>query len=183
MEKPTNMTYEFAAGAQAFGDGAHPTTRGVLEALLLIDPEAFAPRMACDVGAGSGIIGFAIIERFGCPVVAVDVAASAVATLKENAARNGVESLLMVAQADGFAHPDIVARAPYDLITINILAEPVRRLGAEAERLLANGGVVIVSGILLAQEALIVQAYQSLGLELTARLVIEEWVTLVWQKP
>ena len=58
--------------AQAFGDGTHPTTFGVLNALEAIDPEAFRPRVACDMGTGSGILALAMAQRFGCAVVAVD---------------------------------------------------------------------------------------------------------------
>ena len=47
------------AGPHAFGDGSHPTTMGVLTALEAIDPTAFTPRMACDMGAGSGILALA----------------------------------------------------------------------------------------------------------------------------
>ncbi len=170
-----------SAGAHAFGDGAHPTTRGMLEALAMLDPAEFSPRSACDMGAGSGIISFAIAQKFQCPVVAVDVEASAVATLKENAARNGVEGLLAL-HADGFNHREIAARAPYDLITMNILAEPLMRLAGDACTHLAEEGVLMLSGILQWQETQITQAYASLGLTLSARLVVGDWVTLVWQK-
>ena len=174
-------TIDIQAGPHAFGDGAHPTTRGVLEALAMMDPAQFTPRNACDMGAGSGIISFALIEKFGCEVVAVDVEASAVATLKENAARNGIEGLIPL-HADGFNHRDIAARAPYDMITMNILAEPLMRLADAACNHLAADGVMILSGILQWQETQIRQAYASLGLSLSARLVVGDWVTLVWQK-
>jgi len=216
-----------SAGPHAFGDGAHPTTRGVLEALAMMDPAQFTPRNACDMGAGSGIISFALIEKFGCKVVAVDVEASAVATLKENAVRNGLDYSLRAGEAewgsgderwnspsppphptlprkggglhdgvasvdpkrqlfalhaDGFNHRDIAASAPYDMITMNILAEPLMRLADAACNHLAADGVMILSGILQWQETQIRQAYASLGLSLSARLVVGDWVTLVWQK-
>jgi ribosomal protein L11 methyltransferase len=177
-----NKTMHIQAGAHAFGDGAHPTTRGVLEALAMIDPAEFTPRNACDMGAGSGILSFAIIEKFGCPVVAVDMAASAVATLKENARRNGLDSRMTALQADGFEHPEIAAHAPYDLITMNILAEPLVALAATAADHLASGGVLVMSGVLVWQEAKITESYQCLGLELASRLQLGDWVTLVWQK-
>jgi ribosomal protein L11 methyltransferase len=85
--------------------------------------------------------------------------------------------------SDGFRHPDIRARAPYGLITMNILAEPLLRLATDAEGHLAESGVMILSGILLWQEPQIRDAYQGLGLELASRLVVDDWVTLCWQKP
>lgn len=171
-----------SAGAHAFGDGTHPTTRGVLEVLSGIDPALFTPRHALDMGAGSGILSFAMIEKFHCPVLAVDVEASAVAAIEENARANGVAGITAL-RADGFAHPEIRARTPYDLITMNILAEPLLRLASDAATHLAPDGVMLLSGILVWQETTIREAYQALALELTGRIQIGDWVTLVWQKP
>ena len=176
-------TLTFAAGASAFGDGSHPTTRGMLAALESIDPELFQPGSACDMGTGSGIVALAILRHFDCPVLAVDISAQAVETLQQNAALNHVENRLVGIRANGFHHPDIDRNAPFDLIAMNILAEPLIRLAAEANRHLAAEGVLILSGILLWQETPIRDAYTALGLELTSRLMVGDWVTLVWQKP
>lgn len=170
------------AGAAAFGDGSHPSTRGVMEALARIDPAAFTPRHACDIGAGSGIISFAIAQKFGCPVLATDIAKSAVETLKENITQNNGTAITPI-HADGFAHPEIAARAPFDLMVMNILPEPLLKLAGAANTHLAEGGVLILSGILLSKELIIIQVYQMFELELTTRIVIGDWVTLLWQKP
>lgn len=183
-----------AAGAQAFGDGTHPSTRGVLAALSALDPVQFTPRIACDIGAGSGIVTFAMQQRFHCPVVAVDVARSAIETLEDNARANAIAlaedgrsplaaGQVLALQADGFAHPAMAAQAPFDLIAMNILAEPLLALAAEAERHLASGGALILSGMLRWQDAALEAAYAALGLELTARLTLGDWVTQLWQKP
>jgi ribosomal protein L11 methyltransferase len=169
------------AGAAAFGDGTHESTRGVMEALARIDPAAFAPRNACDIGAGSGIISFAIAQKFGCPVLATDIAKSAVDTLKDNIANNLTAAITPI-HADGFTHPEIAACAPFDLIVMNILPEPLVRLAGAANAHLAGGGVLILSGILLSKESIIIQVYQVFELELTTRIVIGDWVTLLWQK-
>jgi ribosomal protein L11 methyltransferase len=65
---------------------------------------------------------------------------------------------------------------------MNILAEPLMRLANAANQHLAPEGVMVLSGILQWQETQITQAYASLGLSLSARLVMGDWVTLVWQK-
>lgn len=172
-----------SAGPQAFGDGSHPTTAGVLAALAAIDPAAFAPRIALDVGAGSGILSLAIARAFGCPVVATDISAQAIETLQENMARAGLDSAaIRPIHADGFRHPDISAHAPYDLIVMNILAAPLVALARDAGAHLTLGGVLILSGLLQWQETTIREAYAALGLELASRLVIGDWVTLCWSK-
>jgi ribosomal protein L11 methyltransferase len=132
--------YLLSAGAHAFGDGAHETTRSTLAAMETIDPSLFTPRYALDVGAGSGITSFAVLHRFGCPVLATDVSASAVETLSSNISANGLAAQVQALRADGFDHPAIAKAAPYDLIVMNILAEPLMRLAAEAYAHLADGG-------------------------------------------
>ena len=174
-------TIDIAAGAHAFGDGNHPTTRGVLTALAAM--QGFAPRMACDMGAGSGVLSLAIAKQFGCPVVAVELAREAVATIAENAAHNGLAALILPIHADGFRHAEIAAHAPYDLIVANMLAEPLVALAKAMAAHLAEGGVLIISGILTWQESQIRAVYETLGLELASRVAIADWVTLGWGKP
>ena len=173
----------FQHSAKAFGDGTHPTTFGVLSALEAIDPAIFTPRIACDMGAGSGILSLAMARRFGCDVVAVDIARESVATLRENVAAAELTSRISAFQADGFRHPEIAARGSYDLIVMNILAEPLLRLAAEAVAALAPEGVLILSGMLQWQAPPIATAYEALGLALSSRFTIGDWVTDIWQKP
>ena len=176
-------SFTIAAGAGAFGDGNHPTTAGMLAALEAIDPAEFTPGIACDMGAGSGILSLAIARRFHCLVIAVDLERSAVETLRQNTEANGLDGKIIAIHSDGFRHAEITARAPYDLIVMNILAEPLLGLAADAVAMLATGGVLLLSGILVWQEAQITAAYQLLGLELATRLTLKDWVTLCWQKP
>jgi ribosomal protein L11 methyltransferase len=171
-----------AAGAAGFGDGSHPSTRGVIEALGLIDPAAFTPRNACDVGAGAGLLSFAIANRFGCPVLAIEIDRAAFETLKENIASNDFDARITPLYSDGFAHPEVARISAFDLMVMNILPEPLLQLSVEAERHLASGGVLILAGIMIAKESIIIKAYQSLELEMTSRIVIGDWVTLLWQK-
>lgn len=177
------MDIEFSAGAHGFGDGKHPTTAGVLTALEAIDPEQFRPRIALDMGCGSGILSLAITTKFGCRVVAADLERQAIETVQVNAVHNGLAERILPIHSDGFRHPDIQRRGPYDLMVMNILAEPLLALASDAEAALADGGVLILSGILQWQEAQIREAYAGLGLELASRLVVGDWVTLCWQKP
>jgi ribosomal protein L11 methyltransferase len=191
-QQPPIDAIEISAGAHAFGDGNHPTTRMVLAALSAMDPHAFSPRNACDMGAGSGILSFAIAKQFACPILAVDVERRAVETLRDNAAANGLSALITAVHSDGFRHADIASltshdpnasHTQFDLIVMNILADPLLRLAADAEASLASGGVCIISGVLRWQEAAIIQAYAGLGLEQSARLAMGDWVCLIWQKP
>jgi ribosomal protein L11 methyltransferase len=72
---------------QAFGTGAHPTTRLSLELLLDLEPEgSFA-----DLGCGSGVLAIAAARLGFVPVAAVDNEAAALEAARANAAANGVK--------------------------------------------------------------------------------------------
>ncbi len=182
-DEVTSDGFVVAAGARAFGDGNHPTTAGMLAAIEAVDPHQFSPRIACDMGCGSGILTLAIVRHFGCPVIAADLERRAVETTWHNVTENGMQAQVRAIHSDGFRHEDITAHAPYDLIVMNILAEPLLGLAADAAAALAPGGVLLLSGILAWQEPQITAAYQGLGLELASRLTLKDWVTLCWQKP
>jgi ribosomal protein L11 methyltransferase len=80
---------------QAFGTGAHATTRLSLELLLELAPGgSFA-----DLGCGSGVLAIAAAKLGFGPVAAVDNEAAALESTRANAAANGV-SLERVARLE-----------------------------------------------------------------------------------
>lgn len=174
------------AGADAFGDGSHPTTQMMLAALDAIDTQTFTPSAVCDMGCGAGLLAICAAQKFTCPVIAVDIEKSAVEATRENALRNNIpsplqgEGYVIPLQADGFNHPTITAHAPYDLILMNLLEKPLIALAYAAHKHLAAEGVLIMSGILSWQEAGIIETYKALGLGLLHRLQQGDWVALLW---
>jgi ribosomal protein L11 methyltransferase len=71
---------------QAFGTGAHATTRLSLELLLQLKPEgSFA-----DLGCGSGVLAIAAARLGFAPVTAVDNEAAALEATRANATANGL---------------------------------------------------------------------------------------------
>jgi ribosomal protein L11 methyltransferase len=72
---------------QAFGTGAHPTTKLCLELLLRLEPSgAFM-----DLGCGSGVLAIAAARLGWSPVAGVDFDPLSVAATLENAGVNGAE--------------------------------------------------------------------------------------------
>ena len=72
--------------AQAFGTGAHPTTRLCLELLLGLEPRG----SLADLGCGSGVLAIAAARLGFRPVTAVDSERAALEATLANAAANGL---------------------------------------------------------------------------------------------
>jgi ribosomal protein L11 methyltransferase len=71
---------------QAFGTGAHPTTKLSLELMLELEPRgSFA-----DLGSGSGVLAIAATKLGYAPVTAVDNELTALEATRANAAANGI---------------------------------------------------------------------------------------------
>lgn len=169
-----------SAGPGAFGDAAHPTTRLLLSAIEGI--EGLTPARICDIGCGSGILSLRARQRWpDAEVLACDLERSAVEAAAANAAANGLTITCL--HADGFRHPAIAASAPYDLILMNILAEPILRLLADAHRHLAPEGLLMLSGLLTWQQQPILEAAEGLGMERAYRLTQGDWVALLLRRP
>jgi ribosomal protein L11 methyltransferase len=83
--RPGTLDLEIDPG-QAFGTGAHATTRLSLEVLLSLEPGgSFA-----DLGCGSGVLAIAAAKLGFAPVTAVDNEEAALEATRANAAANGV---------------------------------------------------------------------------------------------
>jgi ribosomal protein L11 methyltransferase len=108
---------------RAFGTGAHATTRLCLELLLSLERGSLL-----DIGCGSGVLAIAATRLGFAPVIAVDDDPSAVEATRANAAANGVE--IDIALADGLrdALPEV------NTAVANIALAPVEQL---AQRLRA----------------------------------------------
>jgi len=135
---------------RAFGTGTHPTTRMCLRWIVEHGDAGVAWPRALDYGCGSGVLAIAA-SRFGAREVdAVDVDPAAVETTRANAIANGV-----VVRAGA---PDIAA-GRYALVVANILAAPLELLAPALAALVADGGDLVLSGILDRQADALRSAY------------------------
>jgi len=174
------IAIEIDAG-QAFGTGRHASTAGVLSVLdRMIAGGRF--RRVLDLGTGSGVLAIALAKALRRPVLASDIDPVATKVAAENAARNNVGQLVGVITAGGVSHPDIRRGAPYDLVVANILAEPLRGLAPRLVPLVARGGLVVLSGILLKQRDRVVAAYRVQGMRLLSAHRFDGWSVIVLER-
>lgn len=167
---------------QAFGTGAHPTTRLCLE--LLAEQAKCAARaahLACsaavgavDVGCGSGVLAVAAAKLGLGPVLGLDHEVESVRATIENAEVNGVGGLVA---ADRF---DLLrdGRAPSAPL---MLANLLRPLLLCVARVGFDGPVpqtLIASGLLEHEADEIAAAFAAHGLAEDERLVDQGWAAL-----
>jgi len=166
---------EIEAGT-AFGTGHHGTTRGCLLALDALARRR-RPRYVLDLGTGSGVLAIAAAKIFRVPVLATDIDPRAVETARANIRRNGVGALVTTIHAADLHAPEIVARAPFDLVLANILLRPLQRLAAPLAPQLMPNARVLLSGLLAAQANAAVAAYRWQGLALERSFTLDGWFT------
>jgi ribosomal protein L11 methyltransferase len=158
---------------QAFGTGAHPTTRMCVELLLTLADEGHATGPLVDLGTGSAVLAIVAAKLGFAPVIGVDLELAALEAAAANAAANGVSAgfeRLNLREEPPLAAPTVVAN-----LTAPLLREVAARLPSECERLLCSG--------LLAREAGDVEAaFAVAGLERQAHLESGDWTALRFQR-
>ncbi len=159
---------------RAFGTGTHETTRLCLAAL-----EALAARRplgrTLDLGAGTGILAIAASRLGARPVVASDLDPEATAAARCHAGLNSAR--LAVVRADGGR---AFQPAAFDLVLANLMALLLVNRSLEIRRLVAPGGALVLSGLLLGDDVdLVRHAFDSCGEPTVLR--DGEWAALVYE--
>ena len=153
---------------QAFGTGAHATTRLVLELLLEVpNPQG----RLVDLGAGSGVLGLAGAKIGFCPVLAVDNDPRSLAATSDNARANKVK--IDLARVD--LKRDPIPSAPTVLANLvtPLLIELAPRLPNPLPRCL------IVSGVLSTEASRVAEAFAARGMAVKSSREQNEWTAIV----
>jgi ribosomal protein L11 methyltransferase len=137
----------------AFGTGNHETTRLCIERLVALDgvPGAPGSRRVIDAGCGSGIL--ALSASFDCDPEAVRVS-------RENAAANGLADRVEFFTADLAIG---LAGRQAEVVLANIQSDILRQNAAALLAAVADGGSLILSGILAVELAEVRTAFAALA--------------------
>ena len=156
--------------AQAFGTGAHATTRVCLELLLALADGTPERGPLLDLGCGSGVLAIAAAKLGFAPVTAVDFDPLSVEATIANAEINDVT--LEVARCD--LRSDPIPAAPV------VLANLLRPLLLDyAARLTEPPRTLIASGLLIHEADEIAGAFAAHGLRERDRHELGEWAALL----
>ena len=157
---------------QAFGTGAHATTRLCLELMLDLDGSgAFL-----DLGCGSGVLAIAAARLGWEPVLAVDFDPVAVDAAAENAAVNGVA--IDVRRHDLRTDPALVAPT----VAANLLRPLLLAWAARLRDVTKLPERVVASGLLAGEADEIAVAFSSLGLDESDRRTSGDWAALLLER-
>ncbi|WP_411902172.1 50S ribosomal protein L11 methyltransferase [Methylorubrum thiocyanatum] len=167
--------------ALAFGTGHHGTTLGCLRALVA-ELKQRRPARILDVGTGTGILGFAAAKALHTPVVAGDLDPEAVTTARGNARLNGLGPYMRLYTAPGVRHVLADRSRRFDVVFANILARPLKRLAPTLTAVVADDGVLILSGLIERDVPGVLSTYRHRGFHLARSGVIEGWATLVLRR-
>jgi ribosomal protein L11 methyltransferase len=152
---------------QAFGTGAHHSTRLCLELLLELEPAG----ALADWGCGSGVLAIAAALLGWEPVLACDSDAASLEATRTNAIANGVPDIAVervdLRRAEGPWAPAVVANLvrPLLLDAAAVMTRPPQRL--------------IVSGLLREEAVEVAAAFGRHGLREGDRRDGGEWTALL----
>ncbi len=152
--------------AQAFGTGAHATTRLCLELVLELEPDG----SFLDLGCGSGVLAIAGARLGFSPVLACDYDMAAVEATRANATVNGVA--VEVARLDLRNDPLPAA----DIVAANLLAPLLLELAPRLDA--CTPGRLIASGILDGEADRVGGAFADAGLGEVERRSRGGWTAL-----
>ena len=156
--------------ALAFGTGHHPTTAS---SLRVISKYVNAGDKVLDVGCGSGILGIGAM-KLGAEVDACDTDSVSVENSIKNAKLNNLE---FHSVWEGSASN---LDEKYNIVVANIVADVLTFIANDLKKVVADDGILILSGILDKYEEKVLNFYKDY--EIIEKIAQDEWVTLVLKR-
>jgi ribosomal protein L11 methyltransferase len=163
---------------QAFGTGHHATTRMLLE--WLQDGGIRGGETVLDVGTGSAILAMAAVKLGAASAVGVECDPVAIDCAREYVALNGLNDRIELVCG---TVADVPAGLRVDVVLANLDRQTLLYLADDLAGYAASGARLVFSGILVDQEAEVVERYSNLGLARTERCEQEGWVALELIQP
>ena len=158
----------------AFGTGSHPTTRLCMEWMETHLSERVS---LLDYGCGSGILAM-LGEKLGAhPVDGVDIDPQAILSARENNTRNHCDITYFLPEEFASQRKD----SRYALVVANILSGPLKVMAPMLCGRVADGGQLLLSGVLARQAEEVIAAYAGF-IALSVWNEREGWVALAGRR-
>lgn len=156
----------------AFGTGTHQTTAMCLKWL---GAQQWPVASALDFGCGSGILGVAAAMLGAERVTGVDIDPQAVASMRENAEKNHVNSRCTVLLSDDYQV------SVHEMVVANILLKPLIELKPLIIGSLKPGGPLAMTGLIERDAQTLIDAYSDVA-TLHVSDNLEGWVLVSGRK-
>lgn len=167
--EPTRLDIVIEPG-QAFGTGAHATTRMCVELLLELADRGAAHGALVDLGTGSAVLAITAAKLGFAPVLGVDHELAAIEAAAANAAANGVDARFERLNLREQPPP------PAPTIVANLTAPLLRQVAAA---LTEPPDWMVCSGLLGGEAGAVGTAFAGAGLTVVERRDSGDWAALL----
>jgi len=158
----------------AFGTGHHETTYQMIQ---LMDEIDMSGMKVLDYGCGTGILSVFAMQENAESLMGIDIEAPAVENSFIHQEINHLGEAKMDFKTGGI---ELVANDKFDLVLANINRRVLLETSDEIYKLMKPKGILLMSGILEADEALITEQYSS-NFTLEKKTQKGEWLCFYWR--
>jgi ribosomal protein L11 methyltransferase len=158
----------------AFGTGHHQTTYMMLKDMFRLD---FENKAVFDYGAGTGILAIFASMLKANHIDAVDIEEESYLNTIENAQRNNISNIKSI---HGVLSD--VPNIEYDVILANINRNILIDSCEGLSHRLKSGGLILLSGILEADEEIVTSRFEDEGFTLDKQQSREGWIQITMLK-
>jgi ribosomal protein L11 methyltransferase len=181
--KPTFRDYTPAPGElvilidpkMSFGTGEHQTTKLIIKLLERYVQKGID---VLDAGTGTGILAITAVKLGASHALGFDNDELCLINGEENVEINSLSSQIEIRLAE----INQIEVKEFDLVIANIQKNVLLNIASEIHMRTKKNGVVILSGLLLDDEIDINIKYESIGFQFVEKLVMDEWISLVYRK-
>jgi len=157
--------------ATAFGTGYHDSTQIAL-ILLEKNKDKIRGKKTADIGTGSGVLAIASLKLGALSVYARDIDPTVLDEVRNNIKENDISNELVDLHTGDLLND---FHDSVDIVTANILYEPLCSMLPDVAKVLNREGIAIFSGLLARERDEFIANANSAGLALKEELSSNEW--------
>lgn len=156
----------------SFGTGHHATTYMMIQQMKKLN---FKDRDVFDFGTGTGILAILAKKLGASGVTAIDVDEWSIKNAAENFERNGITDIVLYESS-------LLPDRTYDIILANINRHILLQYTTGLKNLITPNGYLLLSGILVEDEAEICSSFAEETLNLITRKKSGNWLSLLFRR-
>jgi len=174
--EPEGRTPLYIYPGSAFGTGYHESTQIVL---TLMEKLSIDGAEGADIGTGSGILAIAAVKMGASRVRARDLDPAVLSEVRHNLELNDIGPGRVELEEGNLLDG---MEGPVDLLTANIIIEPLLDMLPSVPGILGEGGRALFSGLLAKEREKFSSALGEQGLRIVDELVINDWWGVVAER-